>query len=236
MRYIEHTLGDPVTPHFYLRLHSVACAHFRGEATSTLMGQEAIGVFRGEEDHIYWDMHRDPYDITPEAELAFRDLNLGGITTVSPTCRRMSYRVMYSTEVEALFREFVADLERDLQQVQELLPLSSLETLEQYKDGVLFAISRFTQKHDWLHPVKDGTGRLEMLLTGKLLAENGLHPAIVQYPYMSACKNTAEWKEILKEGLNAWEGEAQMVHLQRENQELNHSDNLSIPNPENTTP
>lgn len=45
-RFASEHLGEKPNLHFYKDLHRVLCAHFKGEETQTVMGAEALGLFR----------------------------------------------------------------------------------------------------------------------------------------------------------------------------------------------
>ena len=190
--FVKQTLGEPITPSWYLQLHKIACAHFQGAKTNTLMGQEKVGIFRGNTDHLAWSGLKGSYQMTLEAQREFYRLGLGSIVEDSSGGKKILYRVMSQSEVKSLLEKYVKDFEKEI-------------TASAGPNEKLLAIARFTQRHDWLHPVRDGTGRLEQLILGKLLVENGFHPTILEYPYRSGCRGVVEWKNYIKEGLLAWE-------------------------------
>ena len=207
--FIEQTLGQPITSEFYLALHKIACGHFNGAGTGTWIGQNKIGVFRQITDNISWRNS----EISPEAEAEFVKLDLGTVTRSSAGAT-VRYKIRSAAEVETLFKAYVRELEEAIEAAQHLFSdLPADIAREKKRDHILLAIARFTQLHDWLHPVADGTGRLEMLLTGKLLVENGFHPVLLQDPYVSGRKELAIWKDTLNQGLIRWRREVAMMSI-----------------------
>jgi hypothetical protein len=66
-------------------------------------------------------------------------------------------------------------------------------------------IADLFQMLEWLHPFGDGQGRTDLILLSKLLCENGLHPAILDEPFVSTYSSLDEWVAYLKQGLIKWE-------------------------------
>jgi hypothetical protein len=188
---IEESLGQRLTPEFYLRVHKVACGHFRGDATGTLMGQEKVGVFRNVDDMISMGLTGD-YRLSAEGIDEFNRTGLGVLQFDGLGGAKLLYKLMSRAEIEAKLKEYIADYENEI-------------IASKTQNDKLLAIARFTQRLEWLHPVRDGSGRMWILLLGKLLVENGFHPAILDLPYRSACRGLKEWCEYLKQGLVAWE-------------------------------
>ena len=68
------------------------------------------------------------------------------------------------------------------------------------------AICKYVKYLDWLHPPRDGSGRTVIFgILNKILSENGFHPVLLEYPYITDCVSLQKWTEYVKEGLLAWE-------------------------------
>lgn len=52
-QYMSNQLGKRSTSEMWLEVHSLACTHFRGRSTGTLMGPEKVGKLRGIHDAIF---------------------------------------------------------------------------------------------------------------------------------------------------------------------------------------
>jgi hypothetical protein len=65
------------------------------------------------------------------------------------------------------------------------------------------AIAYLFQMLEWLHPFPDGQGRLDLVLLGKLLSEQGANPAILNEPYLSTRVLFSEWNEYLLKGIES---------------------------------
>jgi hypothetical protein len=185
--FVGNSLGVPTTVELYLALHRVVCSHFRGEATHTLMGEDKIGVFRDKEMKIHWKGLCGVYSISDEARRAFIGLNLGTISNVI-----MSYTPMDTCEVERLFTWFLQEYYEEI-----------VKAVKQRQK--LTAIAKFTQRCQWLHAPKDGSGRTDTLILNKHLVENGFHPVILEFPYKSSTEPLEKWVDYLEGGLRAWE-------------------------------
>ncbi len=208
MDYIEETLGREITPPFYLKVHKIACQHFPKT--------EKIGEFRSWEDLVFWHIESEQYKPSQEAEKAFKCSGLGTIEHLTHSTCKIHYTPLSNTVVGAFLRRYIKDLEEEITQVKiRSLRLPTEEAKKVKEDGILLAIARFLQNHDRLHPVRDGAGRMELLLAGKILVENGFHPAILECPYQSGTLGLLEWKNVLKAGLLAWECESKKMHRVR---------------------
>ncbi len=68
----------------------------------------------------------------------------------------------------------------------------------------LILIADLYQKLEWFHPFPDGQGRTDVIDLGKLLAENGFNPPILDDPYASTYSTLSDWVAYLKEGMQKW--------------------------------
>ena len=224
--FVSDHLEERLTTGFYLDLHRVLCSHFRGLATETLMGQEKVGVFRDSNDGLQWTI-RNPYIFTNEAVQEYyafeqelrqhfslsTDEALGYLTYQDPhnrnssigipygqlppqgVCVTLKYRVMPREEVANFMQFFIEAFYQEIERVQG------------DEEAKLTAIARFSQRLEWLHPTKDGSGRTDMAVLNKLLTEHGFHPAIIDHPWNDVTLPLASWKAYLRESLNKWERE-----------------------------
>lgn len=82
--------------------------------------------------------------------------------------------------------------------------ISRAETEDQKIDCIAYIYEML----EWIHPFHDGQGRTDLVLLSKLLTENGINPSILDYPYVSSFNLFGEWKEYLKNGIEAWRKES----------------------------
>jgi hypothetical protein len=188
---------------FYLDLHKVACSHFQGASTQTVIGQEKVGVFREEVANA--DFLAPYYAFTQDAINEFNALNirlaqilgpsfsLGEIVIISlsPLTWRIHYKQMTSEQVAIVFNLFLSEFYADMQK-------ASIE------DDKLMAIAKFIQHLEWLHPPQDGCGRIDTALLNFLLTKYGFNPVILQFPYVSSCRGLVEWITWLRKGMDQW--------------------------------
>ncbi len=209
-QFLYHNWQRRLDASFYLEMHRVACTHFRGEATQTLIGQELVGVFRQDAVKAYFPISkRERLD---EAMDEFNGLNkrLGTILGSSfclgemciksdfpPVCR-IDYNSFESGEVEIVFNFFISQFHC------EMLEASSLE------EGRI-AIAKLIQRLEWLHPTKDGTGRTDTALLNFLMSKYGLSPVLLKFPYKSSTATLNEWVGYLQTGEQAWWREVSSV-------------------------
>jgi hypothetical protein len=185
--FVGDHLGEPTTVEFYLNLHRVVCGHFKGKETSTLMGEDGIGVFRDSTQGVKWAGLEDSYVISDEARKTFESFKLGVISE-----KTMLYQTMAAGEVKTLFMWFLQEYYEEI--IQAKNPREKLT-----------AIGKFTQRCQWLHPPRDGCGRTDTLILNKHLTENGFHPVILDYPYKSSTLPLDQWIDYLESGLKKWQ-------------------------------
>ena len=206
VHFIDQSLFEKVNDVWYLRLHKHTCAHFNGDPRVFLMGQERVGVFRGDdEEQIHCTLAPPYYETTREGrdEFAALDLQikkevgsgcgLGEMIYDSPTSRTcINYKVMRRWQVQNVFNYFLYDFHIEIDQART-------------SDERLCAIAKLHQRLEWLHPVCDGTSRTNIALMNRHLTEYGFHPAILEFPHVSSCYGLRQWKQYLHKGLIAWE-------------------------------
>lgn len=205
--FVENFLNLKVNADWYLLLHKHTAAHFKGAENGTLMGQEKVGVFRDRDDFIHCVL-TGIYEVTPEAMVEFRaldralknefgvDYGLGEMTYTDATRRsiQLTYKPMSRDQVRRIFNKFLDEFYREVERATSF-------------DEKLWAIARFQQRLEWLHPVRDGTSRTSTILMNKLLTDYGFHPVILEYPHVSSSYGLARWKQYLQNGLIKWEQE-----------------------------
>lgn len=204
-RFVEQAINRKIDANWYLNLHKHSCAHFNGDPSAFLMGQEKVGVFRNSDDPIYCTL-ADHYSVSAEAKAEFEALNreieaefgpgygLGEMTYTQPISYtvRLNYKVMNRHQILRIFNKFLNDFYREVESAT--IP-----------DAKLTAIAKLQQRLEWLHPVKDGTARTSTALMNKFLTDYGFHPAILDYPHVSSSYTLRRWKEYLQAGLVKWE-------------------------------
>ena len=223
--FVSDHLGERITSRFYLDLHGALCAHFDGERTGTLMGPEKVGVFRNHDDALSWTI-RNPFSMENEAVQEFYALeaDLCGRLNITSTQEAlgwfsyegagnnwirvpynqlppqgvtvaMNFRPVPRAEVERFFTLFINDFYEEIERAHD------------DRNAKLTACARLSQRLEWLHPTRDGSGRLDMAILNKVLTEYGFHPFISDYPWRNETWPLARWTTYLDECLTAWEHE-----------------------------
>ncbi len=203
--WVQHWLNLKVDADWYLRLHKHTCAHFNGDPTAFLMGQEKVGVFRDTDDGLCCGLHPPHYEVSAEARAEFHALdqeikrefgNTYGIGTMTyDPCTQgthVSYKAMSRAQVRQIFNKFLNEFYDKVYRATT-------------PDQKLWAIAELHQRLEWLHPVRDGTSRTSMAFMNKNLTDFGFHPAILEYPHRASSQTKAGWKQYLQEGLLKWE-------------------------------
>lgn len=205
--FVEQALNRKIDANWYLNLHRHTCAHFNGDPSAFLMGQEKVGVFRNSDDPIHCTLGNH-YAVSRSAKAEFEALDrqiaaefgpaygLGEMvyTDAFSETVRLNYKVMDRHQILRIFNKFLNEFYAEVEGAVTA-------------DGKLTAIARLHQRLEWLHPVKDGTARTSTALMNKLLTDYGFHPAILEYPHVSSSYTLQRWKEYLNTGLVAWERE-----------------------------
>lgn len=209
-RFIGKYLNRKIDANWYLKLHRVACGHFRGSENDTLMGPEEVGIFRGPERGSMWVNPPVRYYFTSQAIQDFRALDLelkrefgdqaglGELEILQDGQSNVYYKKMPRELIAQTFNKFVNEFYQEANQAQT-------------DDQRLAAIAKLRQRLEWLHPPRDGSGRTCCLVMNKLLVEYGFHPALLEYPYFSNSHHLSLWTEDLKLGLRNWEKAEEMV-------------------------
>jgi len=189
--YISRHLNTRMTANMYLKIHKKACGHFNGDPKVYIMGQEQVGAFRGSNDSVFWNIGtNESHRFTDEA---IRQLEALDPQTAhyNRSTHRLSYVKMSQLEVHTL-------VERYFDRFYEEIGAATND------DEKLQAIANLITHMQWLHAPHDGSGRTDLLVLNKLLAEHGFHPVLLKYPYHSSSRGYS-WVEELKQGLKNWE-------------------------------
>lgn len=211
--FVQDKLGQKIDADWYLTLHKLTCAHFNGDPTVYLMGQEKVGVFRNTEDQVQCGLNGF-YAVSREAKAEFEALDaelkreLGeayGLGRMNYTYRfrsdmNLSYKAMSRDQVRRVFDRFLHAFYTEVEGTAS-------------PDAKLLAIARLHQRLEWLHPVRDGTARTSTALLNKHLSDYGFHPALLEYPHVSSSYTLHQWTAYLKNGLLKWELERDCLKL-----------------------
>jgi len=200
-KFVSDTLNRRITPEWYLTLHRIACGHFKGDANGTLMGPEKVGVFRDKTDIISCHFpHGTNYAMSKEAKEEFNAADFGTLTDDGKQIT-VNYKIMSRPEIRVRFEKYTDQFYNEI-------------AVSKTPDEKLAAICKYSQLLEWLHPPRDGMGRTVMFgVLNKILSENGFHPMLPEYPYISECRGLKEWTEYVKKGLLAWESEKRLKDL-----------------------
>jgi hypothetical protein len=203
--FANNFINSKIDADWYLLLHKHTCAHFNGDPTIYLMGQEKVGVFRGSDDGICCRLASPYYAVTREGRAEFEALDqalktefgnsygLGEMVyEAAQRTTRLSYKTMSRYQVSRIFNKFLGEFYQEIDRATT-------------PDQKLWAIARLQQRLEWLHPVRDGTSRTSTVLLNKFLTDYGFHPALLEYPHVSSCYGLAQWKQYLQDGLLKWE-------------------------------
>ncbi len=214
-RFLKANWQQNLDTSFYLKMHSICCAHFQGAATQTVAGQENVGVFRHETVSAAFSAPH--YSMSQEGIEEFNRLNerlmhilgssisLGRIVleSQSPLTWRIHYAALTQEQVGIIFNLFLCDFKCEMLQAT-------------CQEDRLFAIAKLIQHLEWLHPPKDGCGRTDTALLNFLLSKYDFYPVLLEYPYVSSCRGLSEWVEYLKMGMKNWQREVDLMRRQRE--------------------
>ena len=96
------------------------------------------------------------------------------------------------------------------------------------EDKKLEHIAEMFQTLEWLHPLKDGQGRTDLILLSKELCRHGFNPVILDLPYLSLKSTLPEWVAYLKEGLLEWQEESLRPHRYRPQSQINFRSTIEI--------
>lgn len=195
---------------FYLALHRAACSHFKGKETSTLMGQEKVGVFRDIDDLIGATFSELNFSFSQSAITEFNDLN-GELTLHFGSSFRIGDLILKSNTTPKVFSIYYHPLSKE----QVAIVFNYFLTCFYYDIGhaqndesKIKAIAKLIQRIEWLHPVRDGCGRTDTALLNYLLTVYGFTPVILEYPYVTSCKGNNELVPLLMEGMQRWQNES----------------------------
>ena len=195
---VERYLGTRTTPKFFLEVHKAACWHFDGSMNDTQLGQERIGVFRGEDDHMTcsYSLGKET-TIEDWQEFLNFEPKLGKVkwTDETHTKLKASYIARSPEEIRAIMALMLDDFYNTIQQ-------DGLATREKIR-----ACAKLAKEMDWLHPPRDGATRTSLLILQKHLTEYVGHPAIVEDPHMMTKMGLERFTTYLENALERWEKE-----------------------------
>jgi hypothetical protein len=180
---------------FYLKVHSLACAHFSHPRAEnfTICQPDEIGKFRKIRVFMLISPKRA---LKPKVLEELDDLNKKVHAAYFETKEDKQCGLIYEPceSDEEMLGRFTFVLNEYHQQIKDC----------HNPDDKLHAIAKFYQQCQWLHTTTDGCGRLDIAILNMLLTQNGFHPVILDYPYVSSTHPLSEWKKALKQGLNQW--------------------------------
>jgi hypothetical protein len=191
---------------FYLKVHSLACEHFSHPRAEnfTICLPEEIGKFRkirvfmliSPKKALQPKVIKELDDLDKKVHAAYFE------TKEEKQCG-LIYRPCHSDE--EMMRRFTFVLNEYHQQIIDC----------HTPDEKLHVIAKFYQHCQWLHTTTDGCGRLDVAILNMLLTQNGFHPVILDYPYMSSTHPLSEWIQCLKQGLDQWLNVAIKIDTQK---------------------
>lgn len=202
---------------FYLEMHKIACAHFQGSATETLMGKDGIGIFRDE--GVSAKFASPNYTMSEEAIKEFDEISerlsnlfgssfsLGEIRVVDrdPMTWVIDYHPFNQDQVAMVFDLFVNEFHCEL--------LAASHENEKFA-----AVAKLIQLLEWLHPPLDGAGRTDTALMNFLLSKYFKCPLLMDFPYLSSCRSLKELVPHLIDGMHAWKDEVDNINQENAEQ------------------
>jgi len=203
--FLSYQFQRKVNAKLYLELHAYACDHFMGALNGVLMDQSKIGTFRdSSESAVIWTCSATPdgiYVVTDEAEQALNEMNqeiqarfnttLGTFDRSTPGKIILRYTTMDKETVAKIYNYFADTMYRELERAQT-------------EDDKFTAICKFFRNCEWLHSVRDGCGRCDLLIFNFLLTQNGFHPTCCNSPYLANTIGLEGWKTYVREGMQTW--------------------------------
>ena len=194
--FISDHLGVPTDEAMVLRLHAVVCAHFVEDppddtAFRSAERKEYIGVFRDERVVICWIPSKKKYPLDERARIEYEARGFGSFGTTDEGAPVMLYASASQERTATIFRRFLGEYHEQIR---------NAET----QDDRLRAITNFYRDCEWLHPFMDGTGRVDLLLLGKHLVENGFSPCLTTRPFLSSVAAADVWLTEVRMGMKAW--------------------------------
>lgn len=196
MEFICKNITEPLTPEFYLKIHSIACAHFAREDADdfTICKPEEIGRFRT----------RQVGTILTGAEPVTEDA-LQELQALDECVGAAFVKVVNSRLAELINRECKRENEM-LERFSKVLNAYHRDIGKAVSASQkLYVIGRFFRHCQWLHTTTDGSGRLDIAVLNMLLVQNGLHPVIMDNPYLCSTQSFSDWMETLQKGLHYWQ-------------------------------
>ncbi|MBU6383389.1 MAG: Fic family protein [Verrucomicrobia bacterium] len=201
VHFLSHQFQKKVDADLYLALHEIACGHFLGAANDVV--SEQAGVFRNERDTLKWNC-ATAYTPTPQTleDLAAMNREIEGRfgTTIAGFAQNpnqtwtLHYTSMPQEKVKSIYNYFCANMTAELERAQNA-------------DEKLTAICKFFRNTEWLHSVRDGGGRCDLMMFNFLLTQHGFHPALLNNCYLANTRSLPEWVDYVRQGLRTWEQE-----------------------------
>lgn len=222
-KFVADNLGRTTTSKAYLRVHELACRHF-GANGDTHMPAERAGMFRDLGDEQIW-IHAFGQRAASAAAIEFaRDFEVNGRKIVEilpketgPKLKAQGYEntsfgiaVMPAADVRAgldwILRAWYDDIAAlpPLVSSQGEADKAPLQLGPQDRAQRIRICSQLLQRLDYLHPVPDGCGRVNIVIVNKHLTECGLHPMLMQDPNAAVGLDETELVEQVTRGLDRW--------------------------------
>jgi hypothetical protein len=209
--FLKENFGRRIDADFYLQMHKIACAHFNGAKTETLIDQKGIGQFRNHGVQAHFGP--PGYKLTAQGDQDLKRMNsrlssimgpsfaLGEFSQKDSMTWTLRYQSFKKEEIRIIFNLFVGEFYSEI---------ASAKNTQDY----LRAIAKLIQHLEWLHPPRDGTGRVDIALLNFLLASyEGLNPALLMFPYVSSCFGLEEWITYLTNSMKVWDQEANNLSI-----------------------
>lgn len=187
----------------YLKIHSIACAHFASSNADdfTICLKEEIGAFRTMRvGSLILPKRKISSDVIEELNNLDKRIGASFFVEKQGMHISISYREnANAADMQQKFTKLLNGYQRDIKRCVE-------------PSQKLYVIARLYQHSQWLHTTTDGSGRLDIAVMNKNLTQNGFHPTILNYPYMCCTSTLADWVDALQDGLHLWESTALKVH------------------------
>lgn len=200
--FLSHQFSRKVNSQLFLNVHKLACGHFVGGVGGTLMGQEKVGVFRGNEDIVKINFGKNTYLLREGLKEEFAALNASMQERFGTTLGRfeinednlghtLHYTKMSQEQVQTIYDYFSNELQAEL--------APSKTRREKF-----WAICRFYRHTEWLHAARDGSTRTNGLLLNFLLTQNGFSPALLPAVCLCNVVKEAHWVYYVEHGMARW--------------------------------
>lgn len=194
--FISRHLDEKLSLDLYLKTHELLTEHF-SKKVGTLCDASEGGTFRDGKLPLFWT-------ISPRTYYYDRLKGLRSLLSEMNPCPATLSEPEENGNLILYYHSFSADqikemMEKILMELHDDLSQSSSE------EDLLFSIAKFRRHAGWIHPVTDGSGRLNTLIMNFLLTQYGFHPVILPLPYLFDLSSLEDCVKLLKEGLKLWE-------------------------------